>query len=129
MRYSYQREVVLNVLRATKIHPTVDWIHREVLKIIPNVSPATVYRNLNQLVESGEILEIRSGASARYDGDTKPHEHLHCIVCDQIFDAKLLDNQFLEKTKIDAFSPIGYYLEIKGVCQECQQKTKGDKSC
>jgi len=120
---------VLEVLRSTKSHPTADWIHREVLKIIPNVSPATVYRNLSQLVKSGEILEIHSGSSARYDGDTKPHEHLHCIVCDNIYDANILDDDILEKTKADGFDPFGYYLEIKGVCEDCQKNKKGEALC
>jgi len=129
LRYSYQREVVLQVLRSTKIHPTAEWIHKKVLKIIPNVSPATVYRNLNQLVKSGEILEIHSGSIARYDGDTQPHEHLHCLICNNIDDAKILDDIIFKEKIIDTFEPIGYYLEIKGICKNCKKNKKGEILC
>ena len=56
MIYSRQRELVLNALRETQgHHPTADMLYTRIREQCPNLSLATVYRNLNQLVEAGQF--------------------------------------------------------------------------
>tara|TARA_B100001287_G_scaffold176969_1_gene149216 strand:- start:428 stop:595 length:168 start_codon:yes stop_codon:yes gene_type:complete len=52
MRYSYQREVVKEIICSTKSHPTADWIYSQAKKKISNISLGTVYRNLKTLEEN-----------------------------------------------------------------------------
>ena len=49
MRYSRQREVIMNVIHSTSTHPTADWVYKKTQQFIPNISLGTVYRNLKQL--------------------------------------------------------------------------------
>lgn len=59
MKYSKQREALLTLLRSTRSHPSADWLYENLRKEFPNISLGTVYRNLAQLAENGDILKIR----------------------------------------------------------------------
>ena len=58
MRYSQQREVILNLIQSTNIHPTADWIYSNAKTQIPKISLGTVYRNLKQLEQDKLITTI-----------------------------------------------------------------------
>ena len=64
-RYSKQREAVYNLLSATDTHPTADWIYAEAKKVIPDISIATVYRNLRELVRNGMAKSISTPTCVR----------------------------------------------------------------
>lgn len=55
MKYSRQRESILNSLNEKLDHPTAEMVYNCVKKEQPNISLGTVYRNLNQLVEQGVL--------------------------------------------------------------------------
>ena len=85
--YSKQREAIITVLRDMKTHPTASAVHERVREIIPNISLGTVYRNLAALRETGEVLAISIGDGFdHFDGDNRPHVHLHCRECKEIVD-------------------------------------------
>lgn len=118
-----QKEAILKALRATRSHPTADWVFAEVRKEIPNISLGTVYRNLNSLSRRGEILELDlSGTLSRYDAFTHDHYHFRCDRCGRIFDIdepvdRKLDKKVAEKT---GFKVTHHRLEFRGLCGECQ---------
>ena len=58
MNYSRQRELILNIVKGTKGHPTAEWVYRQAKKDIPTIGIATVYRNLNAMVEMGTLRRI-----------------------------------------------------------------------
>lgn len=90
MRYSKQREAVYDVLYRTNTHPDVSWIYGEVKKIIPNISLATVYRNLDELESLGRIKKVSvEGYSERYDANICNHAHFVCESCGRIIDADM----------------------------------------
>ena len=99
-RYSKQRELILNVLKERKDHPTAEMIYKDIIKIMPTIGIATVYRNLAALYESGQILKIetKQGESDRFDGNLMPHLHFQCLECNEIQDIFLdeCDNDTLE---------------------------------
>lgn len=87
MRHSQQRDVILSVLRASTAHPTAEQIYEAVREVLPNVSLGTVYRNIRQLADSGEILTLETeDTRSHYDGNTAPHRHFVCGVCGRILD-------------------------------------------
>ena len=47
MKYSRQRESILNSLNEKLDHPTAEMVYNCVKKEQPNISLGTVYRNLN----------------------------------------------------------------------------------
>ena len=57
-KYSRQRESIKKYLASTKEHPTADMVYTNIRKQYPNISLGTVYRNLNLLVDHGEIINL-----------------------------------------------------------------------
>ena len=87
LRKSKQRDVILEIVQNNNIHPTAEWIYGEAKKFIPTIGIATVYRNLNKLVEIGEIEKISiPGESDRYDSVMTEHFHMRCSSCGELKD-------------------------------------------
>ena len=119
MRYSYQRTIIKDVIFSTNCHPTADWIFKEVRKIIPNISLGTVYRNLKQLTDRGQIKIIQDGSIMRYDGNMISHHHLKCEECNEIIDINFdnIDLKRVVKTKFD-FELSDIDITITGKCNK-----------
>lgn len=88
MIYSKQREAVQNALRGMHgLHPSADMLYASLKTQYPNISLATVYRNLNQLADAGLIARIvmPDGAN-RFDDIADGHLHMLCTQCGEIAD-------------------------------------------
>lgn len=125
MRYSRQRELILSEMKDRYDHPTADMLYKDLREKEPNLSLATVYRNLNQLADLGTIRRMHTtDGKTRFDGTLSPHEHMHCTHCGKVVDCppefcRVLQNRILEQT---GFSVSAYELFITGVCPECAEK-------
>jgi len=127
LRMTNQREIILRELKKSRRHLSADELYDIVKKVMPRISLATVYRNLEILSEAGLIgkLEI-SGRQKRFDFDVSDHDHIYCVVCHRV------DNLNIERENVDSvqlgaaagYSITGYRVEIIGVCPECQKKNK-----
>ena len=51
IKYSRQRESIVNFLASRTDHPTAETIYQNIKKEFPNISLGTVYRNLSLLEE------------------------------------------------------------------------------
>ncbi len=128
MKYSRQRELVLQAVRENPIHPTADQVYHILKKDNPQISLATVYRNLNLLSQTGQIVKIPlPNQGDRFDGHTVPHYHMLCQQCGQVFDLQLslldgLDEQIQAST---GFAVTGHQLIVTGYCPHCQQADAG----
>ena len=58
LKYSRQREAILEALILRHDHPTADTLYRALREDLPHISLGTVYRNLNLLTELGKIRKI-----------------------------------------------------------------------
>ena len=87
MRYSYQRELILEAVKSVKTHPTADMVYDSLHAENPHLSLGTVYRNLAVLAMGGDITPIYTGDNkVHYDGDAQPHCHFVCKGCSKIID-------------------------------------------
>lgn len=124
LRMTNQREIILRELLKSKQHLTADELYDIVKKIMPRISLATVYRNLEILSEAGIVgkLEI-SGRQKRFDYDPSDHDHIYCAVCHRV-DNLEVEHQSMGAEKLgnsSGYSITGYRLEIIGICPECQK--------
>lgn len=123
LKRSQQREAILRVVISTASHPTAAWIYDEVRKEIPNISLATVYRNLKLLRERGELLKLElNSIASRFDARTDNHSHFRCEKCGRVFDfdesaTKELNGRVAQKT---GFKILYEQREFYGLCRECQ---------
>lgn len=125
-----QRSLVLDVVNRLKSHATADEVYAEVAATHPNISKATVYRNLNLLSEMGMIrkLEIPGGAD-RFDHICKEHCHVKCEKCGRVFDIDIpyidgLDNLVENR---NGFELTGYDILFRGICPGCRASSDGEK--
>ncbi|WP_027338939.1 Fur family transcriptional regulator [Halonatronum saccharophilum] len=122
-RMTKQRKKILEVLKATKSHPTADWIYDQVKKEIPNISLGTIYRNLNVLREMGEIIELSYGSSySRFDANTENHYHFTCLECGLVQDVDFeVDLDMDKKVNMAIEGDVKYHrCEFFGYCKECK---------
>ena len=121
-RMTKQKRVILDVLKATKSHPTADWVYERVKKKIPNISLGTVYRNLNILKSQGEIIELSYGKGfSRYDGNSSNHYHFTCESCGKVLDVETpLTLSLGEEVSRDMGVKVDRHrLEFYGTCGDC----------
>lgn len=118
--YSRQREAILNALRSTDTHPTAAEVYAIVRKTLPNISLGTVYRNLDALTQSGDILGISVGdGNTHFDGDNSHHLHLHCTKCGKIYDLRIEKEIVDNVVKESGFSPERMVCVVYGSCSDC----------
>jgi Fur family ferric uptake transcriptional regulator len=130
LRMTNQREIILRELIASKEHLTADELYDIVKKVMPRISLATVYRNLEILSEAGLIgkLEI-SGRQKRFDYDVSDHDHIYCAVCHRVDNLQVerKDLQAEDLSAIEGYSVTGYRLEFVGICPACQNKEETEE--
>ncbi|MCT4353659.1 transcriptional repressor [Streptomyces sp. Je 1-79] len=87
-RLTSQRRVVAEVLDGDHVHLTADEVHVRAARRLPEISRATVYNTLGELVSLGEVVEVcTDGRAKRYDPNAHhPHQHLVCSACGTIRD-------------------------------------------
>ena len=82
-----KRDAILSCVRATTTHPSADWVFSTVKAQVPDISLATVYRNLSLFKEQGLIQSLGTVKGVeRFDGNTEPHVHFICTGCGKIQD-------------------------------------------
>ena len=87
LKYSRQRESIKASLMNRKDHPTADAVYASIREEFPNISLGTVYRNLNLLVELGEVQKLTFGdGKDHFDADTSLHYHFVCRSCGAVID-------------------------------------------
>ena len=98
LKYSRQRESIKTCLMGRKDHPTADALYTSIQEQFPNISLGTVYRNLNLLVDLGEIRKLSCGdGTDHFDYDTSPHYHFVCKECGKIMDISMNAAKGLEE--------------------------------
>lgn len=122
-RVTPQRRAVVAALEGDHVHRTADQVHAIAREVVPEVSLATVYNTLNELVQLGEISELRlSDSSARYDPKTGPdHHHLVCRSCGRIFDVEPhgVDALALPPGQRHGMQVDGVEVVFRGQCADC----------
>ena len=82
-----KRDAILNCVRSTTTHPSADWVFEHVRTEVPDISLATVYRNLSLFKEQGLIASLGTVKGVeRFDGNTNPHVHFICTGCGAVVD-------------------------------------------
>ena len=126
MKFSKQREMILNQVLNYPIHPTADQVYTALKTDNPNLSLGTVYRNLNLLSEMGMLMKIRiADGSDRFDGRTDDHYHMVCERCSKVYDMELDTMKALKSCVSDKYGHAltEITLTLKGVCAACTSCT------
>ena len=124
-RYSKQRELIYQNLKARCDHPTAESIYSDLKVDNPGLSLGTVYRNLNFLVATNKIRKLDVGQSTvHFDADLSAHHHFICNRCQQVFDIAYSENISNEVQKQTEHKIEKVELVFSGVCKKCLEIQK-----
>ena len=120
-----KRDAILNCVRATTSHPSAEWVYENVRTQMPDISLATVYRNLSLFKEQGLIRSLGTvNGVERFDGNTEPHVHFICTQCGGVQDLPEISvpeelNSAVARSsggRVD-----NCQLSFTGICGECRK--------
>ena len=122
-RNTKQKEIILDILNTHRTHPTIQEIYEYAKEKDSSIGQATIYRNVNRLVEEKKVLKLpnSSNDSFHYDINTEQHIHFICKKCNKIID--IFDNDYrnfikdIEKKESLSIEKTNIILE--GLCDNC----------
>lgn len=124
-----KRAAILSCLRCSHAHPSAEWIYARLKPDFPDLSLATVYRNLSLFKQQGLIASLGTVSGVeRFDGDTTPHAHFICCRCGQVTDLPGVLPP--EAMRMDVQQRTGGVvaecsLTFTGLCKACQENQDG----
>ena len=124
-RNTIQKQLVMNTVAKLKNHPTAEQVYEDIHDSHPNVSKATVYRNLKQLSDAGKLKRIESvNLADHYDHQCHDHYHVQCSKCNRVYDVDMdYINDLNDQAMIsNGFQIDGHDIVFKGICPECKFK-------
>ena len=119
-----QREAVYGHLRESGRHPTAEEVYLAVKRELPRISLATVYKNLEALVNCGLAVKVTAGdGAARYELRTDHHYHSRCLGCGMMVDLEPEAEVVLPNVvKVPrGFEVAQYRVEVVGYCGGCRK--------
>jgi Fe2+ or Zn2+ uptake regulation protein len=127
-RLTPQRRVVAEVLAGEHIHLTAEQVHDLAQQRLPEISRATVYNTLNELVAMGEVHEVDViDGPKRYDPNVvEAHDHLVCESCHTIRDVpRPGDAPAISRGARAGFLITGVDVTYRGLCPDCASRHAG----
>ncbi len=128
LKFTIQREVILETLYSSDEHLTPESLHHLIQEKHPDLKTgiATVYRTLALLEESNMVTSLSFGAQGKkYElGAKEHHDHLICTECGTI--TEFVDEE-IEKRQHTITDSLGFdmkdhSMQIYGICKNCQNK-------
>ena len=123
-----KRNAILSCLRSTQAHPSAETLHEMLLSQHPDISLATVYRNLALFKSQGLIQSLGTvGGIERFDGNVSPHVHFICTTCHCIIDRPqvAVPEQLRSTVEQATGGTVGEcQLSFTGTCQSCSRNEK-----
>jgi len=122
IRHSKQRDAILDELCSRTDHPTADELFVSLREQMPNISLATVYRNLSLLANDGVVLRLTCGDTAdHFDGNTAPHYHIYCRVCHRLYDVDVHEIDLINSLANTNYNGLieSHSITFYGICEKC----------
>jgi Fur family ferric uptake transcriptional regulator len=126
-RSTQQRQAISRTITEADRPLSATEILQAASRLSPGLGLATVYRNVNRMVESGEIRPVSlPGAGQRYERAGKGHHHhFHCARCDRVFEVPDCPGD------VGALAPRGFKARrheiiLYGLCPSCARN--GDQT-
>ncbi len=120
-----QRRAILEQLVQDDTHPTAEEIYQRIAQTMPDVSRATVYNTLHELVALGVLAEVQDLGEnrLRYDTHMDIHHHLFCTRCHALVDIhREFERLHLTPEEAAGYQILKHQVTFYGLCPECQKR-------
>ena len=117
-----QRMLIYNIVNDSNEHMTADQIYAAAKAIMPAIAMGTVYRNLNLMVQDGQLRKVSVyNGPDRFDKTLAEHDHLICTKCGAVCDAPMGSMLNMFKQAVGG-NVTGYDLNLYYCCDKCLQE-------
>lgn len=118
-----KRNAILSCLQHSCDHPSAEMVHSLLRDEHPDISLATVYRNLAWFRSQGLIWSLGTVHGAeRFDANLAPHAHFICLSCGAVTDLPQVALPFSQGQEIGSGLEIeGCQLTYTGRCTDCRK--------
>jgi Fe2+ or Zn2+ uptake regulation protein len=123
-RQTIQRQLIFDAVKTLNTHATAEEVYAFIHRSQPTISKATVYRNLSQMAQSGDILNIgHINGALHYDHNNHPHHHFVCDVCHRVYDVEGDFSSILAQVALGNPHKITRLdLSFSGACERCKDE-------
>ncbi len=125
-RNTVQRRAILSALEDAPGPLTPQQVHEAARESHPSLGLATVYRNLAQLEEAGQVSSVHLPEDiTRYEPAGRGHHHhFRCRSCDGVFELEAdCPVRVLEGVTLPGgFRVEDHALTLYGVCSACEKR-------
>lgn len=116
-----KRNAILSCLQHTDLHPSAEMVHEMLHEEHPDISLATVYRNLARFKAQGIITSVATVRGVeRFDANTTPHVHFICTGCDAVMDLHQIPVPRCASEDCGGCRIDSCQLTFTGLCGNCQ---------
>ena len=121
LKSTHQRLAILKCIESSG-HIDIDSLYESIIQHYPTMSKATLYRNINDLIDCDVLEEIKLPYhKQQYEIKKAPHVHLLCTECklvqDMTVDTAPLFDSISSQSGFQIYSS---QLIVNGLCKTCQ---------
>ncbi len=104
-------------------HLSVEQLYELLKKKFHSLSLATIYKNINIMMENAFVSEVKlPEQKSVYELTKEAHAHLQCTECHQVWDIHIdLDDVIKESAKNSTFEIKSASLVLSGICDQCKK--------
>lgn len=104
-------------------HMNIDDLYKKLLDKFPSISLATIYKNVNSMIEKLFLAEVKiPNAKSVYELTKAEHAHCVCSQCGMIKDVEInVENALCQLSAISTFKVDSVDLVFTGVCENCSK--------
>lgn len=102
-------------------HMNIDDLYKKLLDRFPSVSLATIYKNVNSMVEKIFLSEVKiPNSKTVYELIKKEHAHLVCSKCNEVVDIELDPSDIqTQVSNLSKFKIQQTNIVLSGICSKC----------
>lgn len=122
LKVTPQRVAIVDELYSNG-HMNIDELYKKLLEKFPSISLATIYKNVNAMVENFFISEVKiPHEKSVYELTKAEHSHLVCEECQKIEDIIIDTSSVInELNGLSNFHVKNTNVVFTGICSECSK--------
>ena len=119
-RTTQQRKIIEEICFSSTHPLSIDDIEARGKKRLHTLNRVTIYRNLNRMVDAGELTRfIHPEKGTLYEQANRPHHHhFYCKTCEATFELPGCGLSLKEQTPT-GFIVEGHEVFLNGICAAC----------
>lgn len=104
-------------------HMNIDDLYKKLLQKFPSISLATIYKNINAMIEKVFLSEVKiPNHKSVYELVKSEHAHMVCSTCGHIEDIVLTTEDLVkEVNSLSQFEVKGTNIVLTGLCSKCSK--------